>query len=323
MNMHSILSALQQGTKLANGHPRQLLFAEATDPSVWQQLAQSSFHRLYVQEAYQYGEKLLREPIPDLSFSLYKQFDTTGERVAYQQVYFQRRLRLNVFTVLSLLDPAPAYLAALEDSIWAICEEYSWCLPAHMGGNSLAVEKAANFAGQRFPHRSMLDLFSCETAYYLSEISHLLNSRLSPLIKHRIQHEITERVLQPYSSLGASWWWETSDMNWAAVCGGSIGAAAMYLIDDDNALAPLIHRILSTMESYLDGFMADGACLEGIGYWNYGFGFFVYFAALLKQRTAGAIDLFASEHVKQIVLFQQKSYMHEHRVIPSPLMESD
>lgn len=308
MEMEQMLAGLRKGTAVSDRQPQQLLLTEASSAG-WERVRQSLMHEELVRELREVGGRLLAEPIPQLPFSLYKLFDTTGERVQFQDAYFRRRQRLQVFTVMVLLDDSRPALEALEDTLWAICDEYSWCLPAHMGGLSISGGEAAE------AHRCELDLFACETAFYLSEILHLLGDRLSPVVAARLRREVMKRVIEPYASFGPARWWETSDMNWGAVCAGSIGAALMYLIPEDEKLAPLLYRIHSTMQSFLSGFPADGACLEGIGYWNYGFGFFVYYAALLKQRTAGAIDMLQDEHVREIALFQQRSYLNEDVVI--------
>lgn len=321
MKMKQVLQALQHGTS-EGAHKR--LLAEALDPYKWKQISSSSFYADDMEEFRKLGEQLLQKPIQVIPYSLYKQFDTTGERNAYQQIYFEHRRRLDVFAVLALADNDPRYIPALEDVIWAICDEYTWCLPAHLGGNSLSIIEELNgssveglslLAALHPEHQATLDLFSTETAFYLSEITYLLQDRLSALVVYRARKEVKERVLASYASLSRSSNWETSEMNWAAVCAGSIGAAAMYLIEDDHMLAPLLHRVLESMESFLDGFSEDGACLEGVIYWNYGFGFYTAFAELLKERTAGRIDLMQSHQVKQIACFQQKSYLNLNFVI--------
>ena len=131
----------------------------------------------------------------------------------------------------------------------------------------------------------------------------------------RAREEVFRRVLEPYSSLSQPLWWESAPMNWAAVCAGSIGAAAMYLLADGDRLALLLCRVLKTMACYLGGFGADGASTEGVSYWSYGFSYFTYFAALLKERTAGRIDLFGGENVEQIALFPQKCYLTGNHVV--------
>ena len=49
--------------------------------------------------------------------------------------------------------------------------------------------------------------------------------------------------------------------------------------------------------------------IRGVRLALYCFGFFTYFAALLQERTAGKIDLFRSEKVKQIALFPGRCYL--------------
>ncbi|WP_438348795.1 heparinase II/III domain-containing protein [Paenibacillus sp. FA6] len=308
--MKSLLKALQYGTETAGGNGVELLFSEGRDKATWGRISTNSFYSEMVCEIRELGNSLLEEPMPVIPFSLYKMFDTTGDRELFQNAYFERRRRLDAFVFLSLLDEDDKYISALEDVLWAICDEYTWCLPAHLGGSlSLKYDEARG-------HREVLDLFATETAFSLSEVIHLLGQRLSEIVVHRVVKEIKERVLESYASLKPSSWWETTDMNWAAVCGGSIGATAMYLIQEDDTLAPLLHRVLDTMDCFLDGFAADGACREGVGYWAYGFGYFVYFAALLKQRTAGEIDLMQNnDKIKSIAMFQQKCYLSDNYVI--------
>ncbi|AOZ93188.1 heparinase II/III domain-containing protein [Paenibacillus crassostreae] len=310
MNMKSLLEALHHGTEKACGHGVELLFQEGRDVTTWQKISSDSFYAEMVSEIRELGDRLLQEPMPLIPFSLYKLYETIGDRESFQNAYFERRRRLDAFVFLSLLDKDDKYIVALEDVLWAICDEYTWCLPAHLGGSlSIVLNEARG-------HRETLDLFAAETAFSLSEIIHLLGSRLSEIVVHRVIKEIRERVLESYASLKSANWWETADMNWAAVCGGAIGATAMYLIEEDDTLAPLLARILDTMECFLDGFAEDGACREGVGYWAYGFGYFVYFAALLKQRTIGEIDLLhGNEKVKQIAMFQQKCYLGHNFVI--------
>ncbi|AWB43315.1 hypothetical protein DCC85_03115 [Paenibacillus sp. CAA11] len=313
MNM---LEALQAGTKHAGGDGRRLLFSEGRTQEAWEHIASSALHAPLLQELRAAGEAFILEPIPELPYSLYKLFDTNGDRVLFEQAYFQRRKRLAVFAMLALAQPEVRWLEVLEDVIWAICGEYSWCLPAHLGGQSLA-EPNRQIGGSGRTARTQLDLFSAETAFYLGEITALLEGRLAPAVLHRVRFEVWERVLGSYADTDSAPkpWWEQTDMNWAAVCAGSIGAAAMYLIQDDQKLTPLLERVLSTMDGYLSGFPEDGACLEGMNYWGYGFGFFVYFAELLRQRTCGAIDLMAGEKVRSIAEFQQKSYLTGGRVL--------
>jgi hypothetical protein len=79
-----------------------------------------------------------------LPFSLYRVYDETGERASYEAAYFDHRRRLNTFALLAMLYPErEEYLTWLEDTIWAICDEYTWSVPAHLigGGTDVRVPR--------------------------------------------------------------------------------------------------------------------------------------------------------------------------------------
>ncbi|WP_309119767.1 heparinase II/III family protein [Paenibacillus sp.] len=307
MDYVAIKRALQIGDR---SDRRTMLFDEARDAGKWEEIRTSPFYREMVEEIREEGERLLSEPIVTLAFSSFKSFDTQGSRIEFERLFFARRKRLSVLAFLALLDKdSDLYVHALEDAIWAICDEYTWCLPAHLGGNSLNPSHLRR-------NRYSIDLFAAETGFALAEIVFLLKERISPAVASRAEAEVRERILETYCTLGSTYEWETLGNNWASVCGGSVGAAALYLIPSAEELAPIVHRLLGTMESYLHGFGNDGASTEGVGYWSYGFGFYSYFASLLKQRTAGRIDLLEGEKIKQIALFHQKCYLSGPYTVP-------
>ncbi|WP_166240255.1 heparinase II/III domain-containing protein [Paenibacillus turpanensis] len=321
MNYRQVWQALEWGE--AEGSAERL-FPAARDQQKWAEIRSAPYYSEMIHAIRQENEGLLSKPIPVLPFSLYKRFDTTGSRIEYERVYFERRKRLSLLAFACLLeeDQRFSYAEALEDTIWAICDEYTWCLPAHLGGTSMqlveegAAVSSSRQAAQREHPRYAIDLFAAETAFALAEILSLVKELVTPVVAQRAEQEIRQRVLEPFTSLGSSYSWETLGNNWASVCAGSIGAAALYVLPHAKELAPLLYRVLGTMSSYLDGFGDDGACTEGVGYWNYGFGFYLFFAELLKERTAGAINLMGNEKVRQIAHFHQKCYLSGSHTVP-------
>ncbi|WP_416148793.1 hypothetical protein ACM26V_21395 [Salipaludibacillus sp. HK11] len=263
------------------------------------------------------AERFISENDPELTYSLFKLYEETGSRMEYQTIYFARRRRLNTFAIMLLLEPNHLqYRDALQNTIWSICDEYTWCLPAHLANNP-ETSSGHNFSlyqkTTRENLRVTIDLFSAETAFALSEILKLTEHLIDPLIGKRIHEEVYRRIFWPFQN--GEFGWETATHNWASVCAGSIGSAAIHLIDDSEELAVVLERVVRTMTYYLEGFNDDGACLEGYGYWQYGFGYYVYFADLLKRKSSRKIDLFQSEKVHQIALFQQKSFLGEDMIV--------
>jgi hypothetical protein len=237
------------------------------------------------------------EPIPPLPFSLWRLFGTTGTRLEYERPYFARRGRLLALALATIVDETEAYLDPLQDLIWAICDEYSWCLPAHLG------QGAVPDRASRVQPAAMVDLFAAETTHALAEALALLGARLSPWIVYRARAEIERRVFQPLFHDPVHFDWESVPMNWASVCAGATGMAALLLEQDRERLAGMVERCARAMECFLEGYGDDGGCSEGIGYWQYGFGYYVYFAEMLHEYTGGQLDLLAGEKIRRIAAF--------------------
>lgn len=310
MNQIEIQTILEN----SNQCNRSLLFTTKQEQYDWlEKLNTQTQYKQQVDEIREEAKRLLEEPQEMLSYSLFKLFHGTGSRQEYEEVYFAKRRRLNTFTFMSLLEKDnPAYLEEFENIIWSICNEYTWCLPAHLNDDN-ETSCHGPFPFQEETTHHTIDLFAAETGFTLSEILRITEDLLDPLLKKRIHQEIDQRIMVPYRT--NTFHWETATHNWAAVCAGSIGAIALHLFEDNKELSIVLERVLCTMNYYLDGFTKDGTCLEGYGYWQYGFGYYVYFSDLLKKRTDGNINTFDLEKVHQIALFQQKIFLNKKRVV--------
>lgn len=275
-----------------------LYYPNGDEADFWKRALTSRELQADISEIRAEAQRLDEQPIPELSYTLFSIFARTGSRLEYERVYFERRRRLNTYVLLALLEPnRPELLEKLEDILWAVCNEYTWCLPAHLSLDHNAPDI----------HR-YIDLFSSETGFALSEISLLLGERLSKLLRSRIRNEVERRLLRPFLENGP-YEWETARHNWAAVCSGSIGAAALLSVADPVMLTDILQRTERAMLYYLEGFGEDGACLEGLGYWNYGFGYFTYYRDLLCSRSTGELNWFKQDKVAQIARFQQKCFI--------------
>ncbi|MEC0266748.1 heparinase II/III domain-containing protein [Paenibacillus anseongense] len=316
LNLENVKAALLA----VSNTPSQLLFQAETPLQVKARLLQGKESKQLIQEIREEGDKLLQEMIPTLTYSLFRLFSTTGSRREYELVYFRRRNRLTTFGLLAWLEGADSpYLDALSDTIATILDEYTWCLPAHiLHGPEMRSAEEAQYAAEGLVNHSTesftIDLFAAETAFALSEISALLGDALPQLLRVRIREEVLRRILRPFVTQAPSHW-ETATHNWASVCGGSIAAAAIYTLQDEDELAAVLERAFPALASYLSGFEEDGACTEGYMYWQYGFGYFTYAADLILRRTGGAVNWFQTDKVRQVALFQQKSFLHGRKVV--------
>lgn len=248
------------------------------------------------------GEDYLAAPIPELSYRLFKMYSENGNREGYEKQYFERRGRLLVFSLLCLCEPDDRWLDALCDTVWAICSEPYWCLPAHFMGLRDLPLPYEEYATQ-------LDLFACETGWALAELLELCGERLPEQLVVLVQQQLEQRVIEPFMDADTVYRFELMDNNWSAVCAGAIGGVALYSMADSVRLSAVLHRCLSSLEVYLRSFGGDGVCTEGVDYWSYGYGFFVCFADLLCKRTGGELDLLALPKAEAIARSQQYFYL--------------
>ncbi len=273
------------------------LLGRGQDPEFWTGLKDKKEFERYIRELKDYwqneGESL---EIGILPYSKWKLFWDTGDRGEYERVYFERRRFIEHALPLSLIFPEESvYIDKLSDVIFAMCDEYTWCLPAHQGQR----DKNDN---------SRVDLFASETAFHLAIIYTLLGERLDPLIRDRIRVEIDRRIFDTITSCESYGWWETGHTNWTAVCTGSVGCA-MMLMRPDLVDELMEERLLRAMDGFISGFADDGVCTEGCGYWSYGVSYYVYFADMIKTFTEGRVDLFGGEKMRAIATFPQKMFL--------------
>lgn len=251
----------------------------------------------------------LAEPPPALPWSAFRLFHDSGDRRSYEAPYFARRVQMARLAVCILAgrDADGALLAALEDVLWSICDEYSWSVPAHLPRERPAAPGVRDA-------RRFLDLFSSETAFMLAETLHVLGGRIDPRVVARVRSEVRERVLDSYLGPYETPFWAGGLNNWGAVCAGAIGAAFLHEERDPARLRRAIVSVIGTLEAYIGNFPADGACEEGPSYWAYGFGYFALFAQLLCDYTGGAVDLFKTDAATRISAFQQRIRLDARRV---------
>ena len=244
-----------------------------------------------------YGERAQNEPFPCLTFELFRQFGRTGERKAYEQVYFDRRGRVAAVAMVALNTDSPHVLHALEEMLWTLCDEYTWCLPAHLGtGEAQQVEYN-------------IDLFAAETVHMLAEVIALHGQRLDPLVVERVVMEAERRIFTPLYMEKRTYHWQTADHNWSAVCGGCCGMAAMLLLEEETILQESIKQTIRCMEAFLSGYGEDGGCAEGIRYWVYGFGYFIYYAEMLMDYSDGALNLLTDPKIAAIAAFPNRIHL--------------
>ena len=203
--------------------------------------------------------------------------------------------------ILSLIYPEnQEYYTSLIDSVWAYLDDYTWAPLGHY------TEQYYGKTPKDFDF-GLIDIFAASVAFALAEIKSLFKDRFPRLLIDRITYEIRRRTIEPYMT--RKYFWEKHDNNWTAVCAGAVGSVLMYEAPD--LFFECQERLHSAMECYLASYKDDGMCVEGVGYWSFGFGFFASYALLEREITNGAVDWFKRPKVKEISKFIGKMFLQK------------
>ena len=233
---------------------------------------------------------------PELTYSLYRQYQDTGQRLGYEHPYFERRGRLVAAGAAALFDVRKGdgvsadVLRVLADELWRVCDEFTWALPAHA------------YQARDDDMRRCVDLFAAETAHTVAELIARFGAWLPEDVVMRCREELLDRVFIPYADDQRPMPWEAFTNNWLAVVAGAVGLAALaFFPDDAKRLAMILKRSRKSIDRDIEHFPDDGGCSEGMDYWVYGFGYFVYFAEAWRER--GGPDLLLDKKVREIAAF--------------------
>lgn len=248
------------------------------------------------------------EPYAQLTAGQYMAFVRTGDRGTMEAPYFQRRKKL-IAALMGVCagDEPQEDLDIVVDGLWLICEETTWVISAHNGGEHDGVEKRVPMPLPD-PQRPYVDLFAAQTAMILSLVCELLAEELdevSPLICRRVRDEIERRVIVPFETRDDFWWLGIirKDLcNWTPWIVSDVALAAQWCVLDKRRLCDLLERACKAMDRYMDAIPEDGGCDEGVGYWNMATGAVLDFLQLL-ERQLGSWKFARTEKLKRMARF--------------------
>ncbi|MCF7689700.1 MAG: heparinase II/III-family protein [Cephaloticoccus sp.] len=258
------------------------------------------------------GEKMLVQPWAALPASLWLGYVRTGDRAEFQAACFGRRQQLIRLVFAECLEGQGRFTEAVADGLWLICEETSWCLPAHLRMQT---------RGYGLPDhlQSTVDLFAAETAALLAWIDWLLRTQLDavhPLLRERLRFEVDRRVITPCLERDDFWWmgWHRGTdpiNNWNPWCNSNWLTCVLLLESDHDRRTAAVHKILRSLEAFVDFYPADGGCDEGPTYWGRAGASLFDCLELLHSATAGKIDLYAEPLVQEMARYVMRAHIGE------------
>ncbi|WP_206188166.1 heparinase II/III family protein [Sanguibacter sp. HDW7] len=222
-----------------------------------------------------------------------------GDRLGYEDQVAGRQQRLARAATAAAATGDADRLDAVADLVWQLCEQSSWCWPAHDD------VRAARGWVLPDPDRPYLDLGAGEVVGQLAWTDHLLGVALDerfPGLRARIRREARIRVITPFLDR-RDWHWLGLDgdvHNWNPWIHGNVLVAALRLLDDpaDAALrARVVELCVEGLDRYVAVLPADGAIDEGYEYWWNGACRAIEALGILAHATGGAADVLGPDGV--------------------------
>ncbi|MHC4887104.1 MAG: hypothetical protein ACYTGH_18660, partial [Planctomycetota bacterium] len=221
---------------------------------------------------------------PTVTYTAIRDFHRTGNEQWGLAFYNEQMRQLKTAGSL-VFHGREEFLHPLEDILWEICQTDDWVLTCHTKLDCC------------------IDLNVAMLCYQLAIILLVLDDQIDPPLVKRVRDEINRRCLDPYLQDPAQFWWYRADHNWNSVCNGSLGVTAMVVEANPDRLAAILRHAILPTEDFFKGFTVDGGCVEGPGYWRYGWGYFMRWALALKNFSGGAINLLENELSEKICRF--------------------
>ncbi|HEX4083801.1 MAG TPA: heparinase II/III family protein [Chthoniobacteraceae bacterium] len=278
---------------ILNSTPGTPLLPDLADP-LWREVADRPLVQKWLGSIKQLAAKEIGKPMPELTEDLYREFYANGSRVPFESAYFERRRRLARAAICTILDDSPVraqWLESLREKSETVFKEFSWALPAHVNSPS----------GRDPLH---VDLFAAETANMMAELLTLFPREFDPAFVAAVKKRVRRDFSENYVNRHEDFFWTKATNNWNAVCHQGILGAALAVEEDTELLARMLTLAKKYLPLFLRGFGSDGACSEGPGYWQYGFGWFCVLNEQLETRTGGLLSLIEGDpHVREIALF--------------------
>ncbi len=281
-------------------------FPPLTDRLAWQSLLTHPINQRRANYLIGRAEGLAKAPFPTLTATDYMRFVRTGDRALYESPFFERRNTLGTFVLAECFQNQGRFMDAIVNAAWAITEEATWCIPAH------AARDEQGALHTQSSHT--VDLFAAETGMVLAEALHLMQGALLPEAKalaDRIRIQIIERLIVPFETHEHAWF--SGRNNWSPWCASNIAGTAMYIIDDPERLARIIHRCMTVCDNFIDKYADDGGCDEGPTYWSVAPGALLIFLEHIYSRSAGKLSIYDSPKLQRMVAYMANAYLGQGR----------
>lgn len=267
-----------------------------SDRIKWESLASEPQNEKVIK----FAEQFFHQSFPAWSDSIFLIFKNTGERVASDRMMSARVSWLSPLVVAECLENKGRFLPLIDKTLNELCNQPTWVLAAHDPGFKCFYRTSY-----------IVDLSAATMADMLGQTLFMLEGKLNQATETLVRQKLDERIFQPVlkslRTLDNRHTWLTRDNNWNLVCVAGVTSAALSTIKDVKLKAEFTAAAEKYIQYGINGFYDDGYCVEGVGYYSYGFGYFVRLREALYRATNGWLDLFDNPKIAKIATFGYRS----------------
>ena len=270
------------------------------DRTFWNKIKESDDAKQLLEKE---APALLKQGMPPFVDSLYLHLNKTNVRLPGENMMNARYQYLYRLTLAECLENKRRYVPAIEKALVALCSQKPWSIPAHDRG-------LKNYKGTDY----YVDLVVATAGNGIAQCVTMLDDRLSPEVRARVQCAFREKVFRPvYRCLEETkpFWWFTATNNWNSVCLAGVTGAALALLPDKEERAYFVAAAEKYNVYGMKGYADDGYCSEGVGYYNYGFRAYILLREEVYRATQGKIDFFQTPKFVRIARYGKKIQMNE------------
>lgn len=292
-------------------------YPEYADRAAWDALAGGNKEDILNQ-----ARKYLRYKWQIIPAYAYLDYEKTGNS-SYETQIKENARALKSLIVGELVEGQGRYMSQIIDGMYFFANLQTW------NGLSSASRDRVRQRMLPDPAFHLIALMSAETGAAMAISLHFFEEefdKVDPLLGDIFYRAIESHILEPYVDEyrylhGHEWLGFGRHThghrvnNWNTYCNTNV--LLTFLLAERNQERMLKAMDISTkaMDNYLDYNLLDGACDEGPSYWNMAGAKVYEYTQLMKEATAGKIDLLDDFQIRRIVEWKSKNYITDGWVV--------
>lgn len=230
---------------------------------------------------------------PHIPATAYLDFKRSGERYRMEKFWTDGLTVIKKLVLAEILQGEGKYIDAIANGSWAVCEQSTWVLSAHLPSQK---------GGAGIPNINdpIIDLGSGEVSSSLAWVYYFFKDdfeKISPFLKARIPYEINRRIISPYTSRNDFWWLgfqnEKFVNNWNPWCNYNVLLSTLLLGEEisPKTRQEVLQKSMRSVDKFINYYKEDGVCEEGPAYWTHAGAKMMEYLELLKTYSGGKISL--------------------------------